>query len=198
MKRRRISLQLAGLAFIAIIATCYAEKDNASQDQIPAAEFSRIIKSFSEEDGYFFSDNLISNEDGYLSVINKLRELRVSGGAYIGVGPEQNFTYIAKLRPAIAFLIDIRRKAMLQHLMHKALFRSSHSFSTGCPLPNTAFLCRASGIAKPASIPYFIGIFGNFSLLCAASMNIVALKFSKSEQNCSWRTYWPHCKPSKP
>jgi hypothetical protein len=45
-----------------------------------------------------------------------------TGGAYIGVGPEQNFTYIAKLRPRIAFIIDIRRQAIIQHLMFKALF----------------------------------------------------------------------------
>jgi hypothetical protein len=48
-----------------------------------------------------------------------------TGGAYIGVGPEQNFTYIAKMRPRIAFIVDIRRQAMIQHLMFKALFQLS-------------------------------------------------------------------------
>jgi hypothetical protein len=33
------------------------------------------------------------------------------------VGPEQNFTYMAALRPHIAFIIDIRRQAVMQHLM---------------------------------------------------------------------------------
>jgi hypothetical protein len=103
----------------------FAAIRNSSQEPIPAAEFSKIIESFSEEEGYFLSDNLISNEDGYLAILTKMRELKVSGGAYIGVGPEQNFTYIARIRPSIAFLVDIRRQAMIQHLMYKALFRIS-------------------------------------------------------------------------
>ena len=48
-----------------------------------------------------------------------------AGGAYLGVGPEQNFTYIAKIRPRIAFIIDIRRQAIIQHLMYKAVFHLS-------------------------------------------------------------------------
>jgi hypothetical protein len=47
------------------------------------------------------------------------------GGVYLGVGPEQNFTYIAAVRPKIAFIIDIRREIMLEHLMYKAIFEMS-------------------------------------------------------------------------
>ncbi|HEY8461526.1 MAG TPA: hypothetical protein VIM99_14145 [Blastocatellia bacterium] len=84
-----------------------------------------MIREFSEEGGYFMSDNFTSNETSYLHVVDKLKELGVTGGAYIGVGPEQNFTYIAKIRPRIAFIIDIRRQAMVQHLMYKAIFQTS-------------------------------------------------------------------------
>jgi hypothetical protein len=85
------------------------------------------------------SDNFTSNETSYLHVVDKLRELGVTGGAYIGVGPEQNFTYIAKVRPRIAFIVDIRRQAMIQHLMYKAIFHLS---------PNRAqFLSRL--LSKP-------------------------------------------------
>ncbi|PYT02346.1 MAG: hypothetical protein DMF60_21600 [Acidobacteria bacterium] len=94
-------------------------------DSLSAQEFSRLIRDISEEGGYFFSDNLISNETPYLTVLDKLRQLGTTGGAYIGVGPEQNFTYIAKLRPRIAFILDIRRQAVIQHLMYKALFQLS-------------------------------------------------------------------------
>jgi len=94
-------------------------------DSLSAQEFSSIIKDFSEDGGYFFSDNLVSNETPYLTVVDKLRQLSAPGGAYIGVGPEQNYTYIAKLRPRIAFIIDIRRQAIIQHLMYKALFHLS-------------------------------------------------------------------------
>ncbi|HET9130329.1 MAG TPA: hypothetical protein VFO86_05235, partial [Terriglobia bacterium] len=41
------------------------------------------------------------------------------------VGPEQNFTYIAAIRPKIAFLVDIRRQNMLEHMIYKALFEMS-------------------------------------------------------------------------
>jgi hypothetical protein len=54
--------------------------------------------------------------------VDKLKQLAAPGGAYLGVGPEQNYTYIAKLRPQIAFLLDIRRQAIIQHLMYKAVF----------------------------------------------------------------------------
>jgi hypothetical protein len=47
------------------------------------------------------------------------------GGVYMGVGPEQNFTYIAAVRPKIAFIVDIRRDMMLEHLMYKAIFEMS-------------------------------------------------------------------------
>jgi len=92
---------------------------------LPAAEFARLVRDFSEDGGYFRSDNFTSNETAYLTVVDKLRQLGASGGAYLGVGPEQNFTYIAKIRPRIAFIVDIRRQAIIQHLMYKAIFHLS-------------------------------------------------------------------------
>ncbi len=94
-------------------------------EKLSAAEFKRLIADFSEPSGDFISDNLISNETAYLPVLNKLQELKASGGAYIGVGPEQNFSYIAKIRPRIAFIVDIRHMAVTQHLMYKAIFHLS-------------------------------------------------------------------------
>jgi hypothetical protein len=95
----------------------------APKKAISAAEFSRMVRSFSEEEGNFASDNYISNETGYLYIVEKMKQMGVTGGAYIGVGPEQNFTYIAKIRPEIAFIVDIRRQAIIQHLMYKAIFQ---------------------------------------------------------------------------
>jgi hypothetical protein len=94
-------------------------------ESISAEAFSGMIRDFSEEGGYFMSDNFTSSEDSYLTIVGKMRENVVTGGAYIGVGPEQNFTYIAKIRPCIAFIVDIRRQAMIQHLMYKAIFHLS-------------------------------------------------------------------------
>jgi hypothetical protein len=84
--------------------------------------FVALIERISEPGGYFDTDNLISNESSYLHVIPDLRRLSVQGGAYIGVGPDQNFSYIATVQPDIAFLIDIRRDNLLEHLLFKAIF----------------------------------------------------------------------------
>jgi hypothetical protein len=93
----------------------------------PAAQstFAARIAALSEAPGYFDTDNLISNERSYLQVIPDLRAPAIRGGAYIGVGPDQNFSYIAAVRPSIAFIIDIRRDNMLLHLLFKALFELS-------------------------------------------------------------------------
>lgn len=120
-------LLLACLALALIIAPLASagqliSRYHARPEGLTAAEFARLITDISEEGGYFRSDNFTSNETSYLHVVDKLRELGASGGAYIGVGPEQNFTYIAKVRPRIAFIVDIRRQAMIQHLMFKAIF----------------------------------------------------------------------------
>jgi hypothetical protein len=92
-----------------------------------ATEFARLVERLSEPGGYFDTDNLISNESSYLHVVGAMRRLGVSGGAYIGVGPDQSFSYIASTRPAIAFIVDLRRDNMLQHLLFKALFASSRN-----------------------------------------------------------------------
>ena len=84
--------------------------------------FPSRIEQLAEPGGYFDTDNLISNERSYLHVMDELAELGVSGGAYIGVGPDTNFSYIAQIRPSIAFIVDIRRDNMLHHLLFKALF----------------------------------------------------------------------------
>ncbi len=109
---------------LAVASDSNIQKDHA---RLSAAEFSALITKLSEEDGYFRSDNFTSNETAYLHIVGRLRSMRISGGAYIGVGPEQNFTYIAKVRPQIAFIVDIRRQAVIQHLLYKAVFHMSES-----------------------------------------------------------------------
>jgi hypothetical protein len=47
------------------------------------------------------------------------------GGVYLGVGPEQNFTYISGVTPGMAFIFDIRRQNAIEHLMYKAIFEMS-------------------------------------------------------------------------
>jgi len=122
---------LAVILALATVVTVYGQQAQRRASQalspISAGEFSRIVQQFSEEGGYFQSDNFTSNETAYLHIVSRLKEVGVSDGAYIGVGPEQNFTYIAKIRPSIAFIVDIRRQAMIQHLMYKAIFHHAET-----------------------------------------------------------------------
>jgi hypothetical protein len=89
--------------------------------------FAALVAKLSEPGGYFDSDNLVSNELSYQHVLGAMRRLKVSGGAYIGVGPDQNYTYIARVRPKIAYMIDLRRDNLLQHLLYKSLFDLSRN-----------------------------------------------------------------------
>ena len=84
-----------------------------------------MITDFSEAGGYFRSDNFLSNEAGYQRVIPLLKKSIRPGGVYLGVGPEQNFTYVVALEPKMAFIVDIRRQNMLEHLLYKALMELS-------------------------------------------------------------------------
>ncbi len=88
-------------------------------------EFWRLVVEFSEPSGFFRSDNLVSNEDTFQFVIPTLVATVKPGGVYVGVGPDQNFTYIAAVRPRLAFIPDIRRGNLHLHLMYKALFELS-------------------------------------------------------------------------
>jgi hypothetical protein len=100
----------------------------AGRAQTAAAQpLAGLIERLSEEGGDFDTDNLISNERTFLEVIPALKATGTTGGAYIGVGPDQNFSYIAQLRPSIAFIIDIRRDNLLLHLLFKSLFTLSRN-----------------------------------------------------------------------
>lgn len=103
---------------------------SASAPPAPSpSAFGEKVTALSEPDGPFFSDNTISNETSYLQVAEPLARLASPGGAYIGVGPEQSFTYIALTRPKLAFILDIRRQNMIQHLLYKAIFEEATSRS---------------------------------------------------------------------
>jgi len=87
-------------------------------------QFWNLSVSMSEPNGYFRSENLVSNEHTFQYVIPML-ERRVHGGVYLGVAPDQNFTYITAIKPRMAFIVDIRRGNLLEHLMYKAIIEMS-------------------------------------------------------------------------
>ncbi len=93
-------------------------------DRLSDQEFWRLSSEFSEANGYFQSDNLVSNERSFQYVVPVLQRQK-GRGAYLGVAPDQNFAFIVALEPKIAFIVDIRRGNLHAHLMYKALVELS-------------------------------------------------------------------------
>src|SRR5436190_6755990 len=105
--------QFGALVAAALAALCWlpaARRTVAAADTVPVRlsdqEFWSLIASVSEDNGSFRSDNLLSNELQFQYVIGALTRAARPGRAYLGVGPGQNFTYIASLKPSIAFIVD--------------------------------------------------------------------------------------------
>jgi hypothetical protein len=156
---------LVTFALAATLAACAAARPGLSDDApastspssiavAPETSFARLVASLSEPGGFFDSDNLISNETSYLHVLDAMRRTGVRGGAYLGVGPDQNFSYIAAVRPSIALMIDIRRDNMLEHLLFKALFAMSRTrmeylgLLLGRPAPGNLDAWRSKSIEE--------------------------------------------------
>ena len=116
-----LSAGLAGLGWNTARAAVPGHLPSRLGDQ----EFWALVTELSEPGGSFRSDNLLSNESRLQLVIPDLLKTVKPGGVYVGVGPEQNFTYIAALQPSMAFIVDIRRGNLQLHLMYKALFELS-------------------------------------------------------------------------
>jgi hypothetical protein len=113
-----LTLSLSGIGRAQVIRTPLPVR-------LSDADFWALVTSSSEPDGYFSQDNWTSNEMDSPVIVHLLAAGGVTDGAYLGVGPEQNFTYVAAIRPRIAFIVDIRRQSILQHLMYKAIFELS-------------------------------------------------------------------------
>jgi len=127
-----LTARLLGVVFALFVATtgvCRSPGPRVAADRLPAEisdrVFQAMVADFSEPPGTFRSDNLVSNESTFQEVIPELARTTRPGGVYIGVGPEQNFTYIAALKPRVAFIVDIRRQNLLLHLLYKALVELS-------------------------------------------------------------------------
>jgi hypothetical protein len=126
---RRRAIPAAGFLLAVLGGLSLVTPTWLAADSLPARlsdrEFWALVTDFSEPNGFFRSDNLLSNETGYQQVIPELLQTSAPGRVYMGVGPEQNFTYIAATRPAMVFIVDIRRGNLDLQLMYKALFELS-------------------------------------------------------------------------
>jgi hypothetical protein len=138
------------VGILALGAVAVPARSSAPSSQASAAptlsdrEFWRLVEDFSEPNGYFDSDNLISNEDTFQSVIPELARTVKPGAAYVGVGPDQNFAYILAVSPRISFIADIRRGNLHVHLMYKALLELSAD--------RADFMSRLFGRPRPVGL----------------------------------------------
>src|SRR5882672_7139460 len=150
-KRMRVLILIVAAIAIGPWSNRAASQAGATAGTTPLAS---LVGRLSEPNGDFDTDNLISNESSYLHVMPALEQGGVTGGVYVGVGPDQNFSYIARIRPASAFIIDIRRDNLLLHLLFKAIFAASRnrveflSILTGRPAPDRLDTWRDAGIEK--------------------------------------------------
>jgi hypothetical protein len=127
-------------ALIVVLAGCRA--GTTTQSPLTDKEFWSLSTQLSEPTGTFtHSENLVSNETDFVHIVQRLQS---TGGAYIGVGPEQNFSYIARLKPELAFIVDIRRENRDLHLLYKALFEMSPD--------RPEFLSRLFSRKRPADV----------------------------------------------
>lgn len=99
-------------------------------DRLTSQQFWELSTGLSEPAESFMSDNLVSNEMSFAQVIPELAASVSPGGVYLGVGPEQNFTFLAAMQARMGFVIDIRRENLLLHLLYKALFELSRDRAT--------------------------------------------------------------------
>jgi len=146
---RRSLLLIAALALVpALRVLPPAPAAQTAQTRLPARlsdqEYVRLVTQLSEADGFFRSDNLVSNELYMQRVIPELSRIVRPGRVYLGVGPEQNYTYIAAIKPAMAFIVDVRRGNLQLHLMYKALFALSQD--------RADFVSRLFAIKRPAGL----------------------------------------------
>jgi hypothetical protein len=122
-------LVVATFASLVCLLSAASPAGRAAGEVLPTSlddrAYWRLVETISEPDGYFRSENLVSNERTYQLVVPALVRTAPPGGVYLGVAPDQNFTYILALHPAMAFIVDIRRGNLLEHLMYKALFELS-------------------------------------------------------------------------
>ena len=146
MRYRSLPLRYVLAAAMAVLAV--APACSVAAKTLPARltdeAFWQLVSSFSEPNGYFRSDNFLSNENAFQQVVPTLQETLPQGGTYIGVGPEQNFTYLVALRPKLAFIVDIRRQNMVEHLLYKAFIELSAD--------RAEFLSRLFARPRPADL----------------------------------------------
>jgi hypothetical protein len=143
-RRRLLSLRAATIVALAFVVNTLPGASAQAPTRLDDAAFWKLVTDFSEPDGTFHSENLVSNEIRFQGIVPSLIKAVAPGRAYVGVGSEQNYTYIAAVRPSLAYIVDIRRGNLDLHLTYKALFEMSTD--------RVDFVSRLFSRAKPAGL----------------------------------------------
>src|SRR5687767_4998915 len=97
MLSRRLSVIGASIFLMLLVLFMMRQSEpeviGSLPERLSDREFWQLVTEMSEEGGYFRSDNFVSNESTFQFVIPELPQAGDSN-AYVGVGPDQNFTYI--------------------------------------------------------------------------------------------------------
>ena len=164
---------------MALFVACAAPSSRAqsSQSTLPNryadSTFWRMTNEFSEPNGFFRSDNLLSNESSFQWVVPSLQKMTREGGVYLGVAPEQNFTFIAALKPRVAFIADIRRGNLIVHLMYKALFEMSAN--------RVDFAFKLFGRPRPTGVSSSMGVEELFTLIGSTALDTTLARKTLTE-----------------
>lgn len=149
--RRSVGRKVArafAIIFALVLARTLVAVPVALAQELPSrladSTFWRLVTDFSEPGGWFRSDNFVSNEMAFQTVIPTLQRTTRPGGVYLGVGPDQNFTYIVALRPTLSFIFDIRRGNLEEQLLYKAVIEMSAT--------RADFLSRLFSRPRPAGL----------------------------------------------
>ena len=145
-RRSQVAASLALIAMFGGVSLSLGSRVSAPSipERIGDEAFWRMVSDYSEPGGFFRSDNFVSNEITFQWVLPELGKTTKTGGVYMGVGPDQNFTYIVAMQPRIAFIVDIRRQNMLHHLLYKSLIELSAD--------RAEFLSRLFSRPRPAGL----------------------------------------------
>jgi hypothetical protein len=132
------------VAALLVLSASQVRTAPALPERLTDREFWQLSSALSEPNGFFRSDNLVSNEHTFQFVIPALMRQVRPGGVYLGVAPDQNFTYILATAPRMAFIVDVRRGNLIEHLLYKALIELA---------PDRAgFLSRLFSKPRPSGI----------------------------------------------
>jgi hypothetical protein len=129
----------------AVGSAAFLQSPSTLPDRLSDKEFWRIFTEFSEPSGDYPYENFVTNEETVQDVMPVLTRVTRPGGVYLGVGPEQNFTYVAGIKPRMAFVFDIRRQNAIELLMYKAIFELSPT--------RQEFVSRLFSIRSPDKVP---------------------------------------------